>query len=120
MNDTTTPPDQDVEIVMLSPDEVQRRMQEGKAVVYDVREPNEYEEYRIRGAILHPLSELNSDEIRAPEGKDLILHCRSARRCGIAADQMVAEGYRGKIYRMAGGILAWVEAGLPVDRGAAG
>lgn len=119
MTESTTPPDQDVDIVMLPPEEVHRRMGEGTAVVYDVREPDEYEEYRIRGTILHPLSTLAPDEIRAPGGKDLILHCRSARRCGLAAEQMVAQGYRGTIYRMAGGILAWVEAGLPVDRGGA-
>ena len=119
MNDSNMPADQNVEIVMLTPEEVHRRMSEGEAVVYDVREPNEYQEYRIRGTILHPLSNLQPDEVRAPEGKDLILHCRSARRCGLAADQMVAQGFKGRIYRMSGGILAWVEAGLPVDRGAA-
>ncbi len=105
------------QVVMLSPAEVKARIDSGDAYVVDVREANEFEEARLATAKLVPLSMFDPAEIDPPEDKDLILHCRTARRCGIAADQLVASGYSGKIHRMSGGILEWIAEGLPVETG---
>jgi rhodanese-related sulfurtransferase len=105
------------QVVMLTPTEVKARIDAGDAYVVDVREADEFAEARIATAKLVPLSTFDPAEIDPPADKMLILHCRTARRCGLAADQLVASGYTGKIHRMAGGIVEWRELGLPVETG---
>ncbi len=105
------------QVVMLTANDVRERIADGTAYVVDVREPHEHAEVRISGAHLVPLSNFDSSQISPADGLDLVLHCRSARRCGIAAEQLIAEGYSGTIYRMAGGILDWIAADFPVETG---
>jgi rhodanese-related sulfurtransferase len=93
-------------------------VQSGKAVVVDVRERNEYAVEHIPGAHLLPLSEFDPAGMPdVPHDRKLLIHCRSANRCGIAAAHLVANGYTGEINRLAGGLLAWVAAGGPVEPG---
>ncbi len=106
------------QVTFLEPAEVQAKLTDGTAYVVDVREPHEYAEAHIAGAVLMPLSQFDPSKISPPEGKNLIFHCRSAQRCGVASEQLIAAGYKGAIYRMAGGLLAWTAAGLPVESGA--
>jgi rhodanese-related sulfurtransferase len=106
-----------VEVRMLDPREVQERIASGNAYIVDVREPNEHEEARIAGSELNPLSTFDPAKIQTPAGKELILHCRSARRCGIAAEHLIATGFKGQIHRMSGGMIAWAVDGLPVETG---
>jgi len=42
--------------------------------------------------------------------------CRSGRRSGIATDYLRKQGYV-NAYNVKGGIIAWTEAGLPIDSG---
>ncbi len=106
-----------VDVIMLTPREVKARIDAGTAHVVDVREPHEHEEVRIAGSALAPLSTFDPSQIDLPEGKELILHCRSARRCGLVAEQLIAVGYEPQIHRMAGGMIAWNEEKLPVETG---
>jgi len=105
------------QIIMLSPGEVRDRIAGGTAYVVDVREPHENAQMRIAGAQLVPLSNFDASQITPPDGQDLILHCRIGQRCGIAAEQLVAGGHSGTIYRMSGGILEWMTADFPVETG---
>jgi rhodanese-related sulfurtransferase len=113
MSDTPPAP----HIIMLSPSDVRERIAGGNAYVVDVREPHENAQLRIAGAQLVPLSHFDASQITPADDQDLILHCRIGQRCGIAADQLVAEGYSGTIYRMTGGILEWMAADFPVESG---
>lgn len=106
------------QVRFLQPVEVQKKIDEGAAYVVDVREPDEYAQAHIAGVELLPLSQFEPSAVAPPPGKMLIIHCRSGRRCGLAAEQLIAAGYKGDIYRMVGGLLAWTEAGLPVKTGA--
>ncbi len=91
----------------------------GAAVVVDVRERHEFAAQHIPGAQLLPLSEFDPSKMPAVgEDKKLLLHCRSGQRCGLAAARLLATGYKGEINRLAGGILAWMAAGAPVECGA--
>ena len=83
-----------------------------EAVLVDVREPDEWDVAHIPGAILMPLSTFDPAQIPDPQGKHLVFHCRSGRRCGLAAEVAVAAGYKGVIKRMEGGFLAWSAAGF--------
>jgi rhodanese-related sulfurtransferase len=103
------------QVTMVDVDTALGWIEEGKAVVVDVREQHEYDAGHIEGAILRPLSTWDPDELPpVPEGKHLLLHCRSANRCGVAAQNLLENGYEGPINRLAGGMLAWSAAGAPV------
>lgn len=105
------------QVQFLEPAEVLEKINDGTAYVIDVREPDEYAEAHIAGVPLMALSQFDPGTVSPPENKTLIFHCRSGRRCGMAAEQLVAAGYEGEIFRMAGGLLAWTAAGLPVEAG---
>ena len=106
------------QVTFLDPAEVQAKLEDGTAYVVDVREPHEYAEAHIAGVTLMPLSQFDPSAIAPPENKTLIFQCRSGQRCGVAAERLIAAGYEGDFHRMAGGILAWTAAGLPVESGA--
>jgi len=90
-------------------------IEKDKAVIVDVREQNEYDMAHIDGATLVPLSSFNAELLpEIPSDKNLVLHCRSANRCGVAALHLLQQGYPGQIYRLTGGILAWQAGGFPV------
>ncbi len=85
------------------------------ALVLDVREPFEYAEGRVPGSVLVPLATVAS---RAGEfGKDapVYLVCRSGNRSLVAAEVLVAAGYR-DVRNVTGGMLAWEAVGLPIER----
>ena len=91
-------------------------MKEGRAVIVDVREPNEHHAAHIPGAVLVPLSSFDPRRVPVEPGKHLVFHCQSGRRCGPAAAQMVESGYAGEINRLNGGMAAWLAASGPVER----
>lgn len=87
----------------------------GQLVLIDVREREEYAAERIDGAINLPLSTFDPARLpEIPDGKKLVLHCRSGQRCGMAAARLVEAGYKGEINRMDGGIMGWRMSGCPV------
>ncbi len=102
------PPNQ---VFYVSPAQIKEWRDKGEAVIVDVREPDEWEQVHIPDAILLPLSTFEATQIPDPQGKHLVFHCRSGRRCGLAAEKAVAAGYTGVIKRMEGGMLAWSAAG---------
>ena len=106
------PPEQ---VFYVSPAQIKEWRDLGEALIIDVREPDEWEQAHIPGAILIPLSEFKSADVPDPGGKHLVFHCRSGRRCGLAAEIAVREGYKGVIKRMVGGFLAWAAAGYPTE-----
>jgi rhodanese-related sulfurtransferase len=90
----------------------------GEALLLDVRTPAEFEEMHIPGAILHPLSGLQAEEVRRlAEGKSAcILVCRSGARATEAAKKLLSSGLETPCV-LEGGVMAWEAAGYEVARG---
>jgi rhodanese-related sulfurtransferase len=101
----------------ISPQEAARRVEEGKAVLIDVREPKEWAEGVAQPAQLLSLSDLRGERkdwkafLEKNRGRELILYCRTGNRSGTAATILAKEGFT---TTNAGGFAAWKEAGLPV------
>ena len=108
------PPDQ---VYYVSPVEIKDWRDADNVLIVDVREDNEWTEAHIPGAVLMPLSSFDPAKIPDPAGKHLVFHCRSGRRCGLAAEKAVAAGFLGVIKRMEGGFLAWDAAGFDKEPG---
>ena len=89
-------------------EEAYRRMREDKkAVVLDVRTPEEYKQVRIEGAKLIPVDELAS---RAPaelpdKEARILIYCQSGARAGRAASILGNMGYTNAV--SFGGIINW-------------
>ena len=105
------------QVYFVTPTEIAEWREQDQAVIVDVREEYEWQEGHIPGAILMPLSTFDPAQIPDAQGKHLVFHCRSGRRCGMAAGKALASGFKGTIARMAGGFLAWSAAGLPSEPG---
>jgi rhodanese-related sulfurtransferase len=85
------------------------------AMLVDVRERSEYAEARIPGSVLIPLGELPARLAEVPADRDVYVHCRMGGRSARAVDYLRTFG-RPNAYNVTGGIEAWDEAGLPVER----
>jgi len=89
----------------------------------DIREPAEYQRGHIPGAVhlprgllefdLHNLVGRCSKDVNAEE-QPIVLYCGTGGRSALAALTAEALGYR-NVKSMAGGIVAWAQAQLPID-----
>jgi rhodanese-related sulfurtransferase len=80
---------------------------EEKIVLFDVRNPDEFEEDNL-GGILVPLGDLpdSLDQFEEFQGQDIYIHCRSGARSDRAKQYLIANGYE-KVHNVLGGILAY-------------
>jgi rhodanese-related sulfurtransferase len=102
----------------VSPSQATQLMNREEALVLDVREPGEYGAGHILGAKNVPLSRIDSGGAEiAGKKKDrpVILYCESGNRSAKAAAALKAQGYT-RVVNLAGGIGAWQQAGLPVEK----
>jgi rhodanese-related sulfurtransferase len=84
-----------------------------EVLVVDVREPHEFEAARIEGAINLPLSTLSETPLPDADGKTIVLSCAGGVRSVTAYQICTARG-EDVDRHLAGGLRAWVAAGLPV------
>ena len=97
------------------PPHVSHALSSGEALLVDVREPWEWEELRIPGAVLIPLAELAHRVDEVPADRDVYVHCRIGGRSARAVEFLHAHG-RPRAVNVAGGIEQWVKDGLPTER----
>lgn len=85
-------------------------------VLIDVREPDEFREGHIEGALNIPRGVLEFKLSGAPElsARDLhiVLYCKTSGRAALAAASLQEMGYL-SVKSIAGGFDAWVAAGKP-------
>ena len=89
----------------------------GDFFVIDVRSREEFDGPlgRVPGARCVPLAELESASAMFPPDTAILVACRSGRRSALACERLDALR-PGRAVNLAGGMLAWNEAGLPVER----
>ena len=102
----------------ISSAELQKILAENpNATVLDVRTPVEFAEVHAPPAKNIPLDELNPNALSFDKNQPVYLLCRSGQRATKAAEKFAKEGFTQPVV-IAGGTLAWIDAGLPVTRGA--
>lgn len=94
--------------------EAYRRCHSGDATLVDVREADELEQASIPGAVHLPLSEMSERYSELPHDRELLVICQSGVRSSFVTDMLAKSGYE-RSANVAGGILAWYHAGLPVE-----
>lgn len=109
-----------VKLKSVSPLALAARLGSGSGYeLLDVRTPPEYANAHVPGARLVPLNELQAESILAyhkPRTPIFVL-CQSGARATKAIDQLQRDGCDDCVL-VEGGTEAWIDAGLPVHRGA--
>ena len=106
------------EMLSLSPQQFQQQLKNTPdAVLLDVRTLEEVQAGRIKGEINFDFKSAEFPILikGLDKSKAYFVYCASGVRSGKAADQMRNEGFE-KVYTLEGGIKAWEEAKLPVQR----
>ena len=105
----------DVPEIEIDIKEAVRRHQAGTTVI-DVREPEEYLEGHVPGAPLIPLGTLPGRLDEVPADGQVLVICKSGGRSAHAVEQLRSAGI--DAVNIAGGTMAWINAGQRVVTGA--
>lgn len=102
----------------LTPTGAVQLMNREKAVVVDVCETDEFAQGHVTGARNVPLGQLEArlPEVAKNKAVPLILVCQSGARANRALGIAQKLGYE-KAQVLSGGLAAWKEANLPLERG---
>lgn len=91
-------------------------LRDAGAFILDVRQPEEWEQVHIPGAVLIPLGELASRVDEVPQDQQIVVVCRSGNRSQQGRDILLGAGFT-EVTSMNGGVTQWQAAGLPVVSG---
>ncbi|MFN8493601.1 MAG: rhodanese-like domain-containing protein [Caldilineaceae bacterium] len=84
-------------------------------LMLDVREKSEYHQGHIPGITLLPMAEVPNRLSEIPRDKTVIVTCHSGNRSSKVVAYLREQGFT-NIHDMQGGIIAWQNAGLPVEQ----
>jgi rhodanese-related sulfurtransferase len=96
-----------------TPQEVAELLQSGDIQLIDVRQPDEHEAGRIAGDRLIELASLAAEVDSIDRARTVVFYCRSGSRSAMATEAFRGAGF--DAHNMAGGLLDWQAAGLPLD-----
>ena len=94
-----------------------RLMNNDDAVVVDVREAGDFNKGHIKNAKNIPMSSLKQQLEGVAKAKDLpvLMYCRSGNVSGRACRVLKRSGFS-NVHNLAGGILGWQDANLPLTK----
>lgn len=102
----------------ISPTQLQQVLNSStQETLLDVRTPVEFAEVHVPQARNIPLDQFDPESLQVPKDQPLYLLCRSGARATKAAEKMAKLGFENAVV-VEGGTLAWIDAALPVERGA--
>jgi rhodanese-related sulfurtransferase len=92
-------------------------MNQGKCVVLDVRNPDEFEGGHIKNAKNIPLAELSGRlaELEKQKNHSVIAVCKSGTRSATAVALLTRAAFA-QVVSLDGGMTAWQEQGLPITK----
>ena len=96
-----------------TPSEVAELHARGEIQLIDVRQPEEHEAGRIAGDRLIELGSLAVEVDSIDRDRPVVFYCRSGSRSAMATEAFRGAGF--DAHNMAGGLLDWQAAGLPLD-----
>lgn len=87
------------------------------AVVLDVRSDEEFNSGHILHSLHIPVGLLSNrlSELSKHKGKPILVTCRTGNRSATACSMLKKQGFS-PIYRLAGGVVAWQGANLPLTK----
>jgi len=97
--------------------EATRLMNDGHALVLDIRDNAEFNAGRVPKSKNIPLADLDKriDEIAKFKGKPVIIACKTGTRSAAALRTLKQQGFS-DLYQLQGGVTAWQQASLPLEK----
>src|ERR1700761_1575472 len=95
-----------------TPQQVQELLAQGDVQLIDVRQPHEHEAGRIAGDRLIVLDRLSAEAGSIDRERPVVFYCRTGGRSAIATQAFEQAGF--DAHNLAGGLVAWDGAGLPM------
>jgi rhodanese-related sulfurtransferase len=92
-------------------------LQASGVAIIDVRQPDEYEDGHVPGAVLIPLGQVPDRVAEVPADQPVYLICKTGARSLRAAEWLAQQGR--DVTNVAGGTMAWIDAGRSVVTGGA-
>jgi phage shock protein E len=94
-----------------------RAISTGAAVVVDVREPDEFRQGHLPGAVNIPrgVAEMGVPQAVPDHTARIIVYCAGGNRSALVADNLRQMGYE-SVESLAGGIQGWVRSGQSLAR----
>lgn len=104
-------------VPQLGPHAATQVMNSEDTLVLDVREDAEYKQGHLANAVHIPLGQLTQrvKELEKYRGRNVVAYCRTGNRSNTAASLLRRQGF-GAVFNLAGGIVAWQNANLPVTK----
>lgn len=99
---------------LTAPELARRLAAERDLVVLDVREPVEWQEGHVPGALHIPMRQVPGRAGELPREKTIALVCRGGPRSSTAGSLLLRQGFT-RLVNVWGGMSGWMEAGLPVS-----
>jgi rhodanese-related sulfurtransferase len=97
-----------------TPQQVSEMLRSGDDIqLVDVREPYEHEAGRIAGDRLIELGRLSQEAGSIDPARPVVFYCRTGGRSAMATQAFAQAGF--DAHNMAGGLVAWDAAGLPLE-----
>ena len=102
--------------ITLGPSAAISIINKSNTMLLDVREVSEIKAGMLNDAIHIPLSGIGKRLAELDKYKDdsVLVYCRSGSRSGFVCRTLSGRGFE-KVYNLAGGIMAWEDAHLPVS-----
>ena len=88
-----------------------------RPLIVDVREQNEFEQERIAGVVLLPISSFVARHAELPKDRPLLMLCAAGSRSTSATMYLLQGGWT-DVRNVTGGMTAWRQARLPIRSGA--
>jgi rhodanese-related sulfurtransferase len=101
----------------VSPQEAHRMLEDEGAVMIDCREAHEWDEMRVEGVKLVPLSEYEGNSSLVGREAAVIFICAHGNRSQVAAAIYEREYPGAASYNLEGGLAAWAARGFPTQIG---
>jgi rhodanese-related sulfurtransferase len=97
----------------LSPERVRELLGDGDVQLIDVREHYEHDAGRIAGDRHIVMDRLAAEAESLDPDQPIVFYCRTGSRSAVATQ--VFRGAGREAYNLDGGLVAWVEKGLPIE-----
>ena len=99
----------------VTPVEAAELMRDGAQLI-DVREQSEWDDERIPGAQLKPMSTIDGWYEDLPSDVTLIVQCHTGQRSARVVDALINRAGMNNVVNLTGGIEGWKFSQLPIER----
>ena len=87
-----------------------------RPLIVDVRERDEFEQERVDGVVLLPISEFVARHQELPKDRPLLMLCAAGSRSTSATMYLLQNGWS-NVRNVTGGMIGWRHANLPILTG---